>query len=100
VNAMTNKMANKTSKSAKVAKKGAAKQAAKNAAKPRKTRLNVAKADAHRLGRQHRLFALSGRVYSGKRCFYCGQLLRGSRTREHVFPLCGFRSASVWPTSI
>jgi hypothetical protein len=35
---------------------------------------------------QDKLYALSGRIYSGKRCFYCGQVLRGNKTREHVFP--------------
>jgi hypothetical protein len=47
----------------------------------------MAKAVRHRPGRQHSLYVLSERIYSGKRCFYCGKLLRGSRTREHVFPL-------------
>lgn len=36
--------------------------------------------------RQQKLYLLSERVYSGKRCFYCGKLLRGEHTREHVFP--------------
>jgi hypothetical protein len=45
------------------------------------------KAIRQRPGRQHSLYTLSQRIYSGKRCFYCGKLLRGSRTREHVFPL-------------
>jgi hypothetical protein len=44
------------------------------------------KAVSHRPRPQNKLYALSGRIYSGKRCFYCGQLLRGSKTREHVFP--------------
>jgi hypothetical protein len=47
----------------------------------------MAKVVTHRPGRQHSLYVLSERIYSGKRCFYCGKLLRGSRTREHVFPL-------------
>ena len=41
---------------------------------------------AHRPKRQQSLYILSERIYSGKRCFYCGVLLRGNRTREHVFP--------------
>jgi hypothetical protein len=40
-----------------------------------------------RPGRKRSLFTLSSRIYSGKRCFYCRTLLRGNRTREHVFPL-------------
>lgn len=47
----------------------------------------MARAVTHRPGRQNSLYTLSGRIYSGKRCFYCGKLLRGNRTREHVFPL-------------
>ena len=58
----------------------------------------MAKADTHRPGRQHSLYALSERIYSGKRCFYCGQLLRGSRTREHVFPQKRFGLADQYLT--
>lgn len=29
---------------------------------------------------------INGRIYSGKRCFYCGKLLRNKSTKEHVFP--------------
>jgi hypothetical protein len=38
--------------------------------------------------RQRALFDLlaSRRIYSDKRCFFCGQALRSNRTREHVFP--------------
>jgi hypothetical protein len=48
---------------------------------------DMAKAVKHRPGRQHSLYVLTQRIYSGNRCFYCGKLLRGGRTREHVFPL-------------
>ncbi|MFL6798251.1 MAG: hypothetical protein ACJ8F3_12655 [Xanthobacteraceae bacterium] len=47
----------------------------------------MAKTAKHGPRRQDSLFVLSERIYSGKRCFYCGKLLRGGRTREHVFPL-------------
>lgn len=47
----------------------------------------MTKAVTHGPRRQESLFVLSDRIYSGKRCFYCGKLLRGGRTREHVFPL-------------
>jgi hypothetical protein len=46
----------------------------------------MARTGTHRPKRQHSLYLLSERIYSGKRCFYCGRLLRGNRTREHVFP--------------
>lgn len=46
----------------------------------------MTKAVSPRPGRQHNLYILTERIYSGKRCFYCGSLLRGNRTREHVFP--------------
>jgi len=46
----------------------------------------MARTGTHRPKRQHSLYLLSERIYSGKRCFYCGGLLRGNRTREHVFP--------------
>src|ERR1700704_1590776 len=46
----------------------------------------MARTGTHRPKRQHSLYLLSERIYSGKRCFYCGRPLRGNRTREHVFP--------------
>ena len=39
---------------------------------------------------------MNGRIYTRNRCFYCGRLLRGQNSREHVFPKWLQEKFNLW----
>jgi hypothetical protein len=44
--------------------------------------------------------ALNRRIYSGNRCFYCGNLVRSNASKEHVFPKWLQQRFNLWDTTI
>jgi hypothetical protein len=43
---------------------------------------------------------MNGRIYTRNRCFYCGRLLRGQNSREHVFPKWLQEKFNLWDQTI